>query len=337
MASLPDATSSVSAVGRPSYPPPPLLEPAWYPDPTGRYEARYWDGRHWTSHISHYGATGTDPMLRARFDSTLLRIAGKVALWGVIVLAGWWAYSNYWPSDDRDTDAEAEVLAQNPLTVADVPATYASFDGTVLSPLVGGSDDDEASEAADDDPAEDSGPCAAFDDVASDAEDQPSDASGFRDPAGQSVTNQLFLGADQDFADDYLTALRGDAGPCLEARWLALLSDEYPNLSVTALSVRSMSQPSFGDDAVWWRLSGSLTGGAFPLQVSADVLVVRVDRAVSEYVFSGVGLPIGVDVQRDAIQPHSARLRAAVEALDAEDDADDQDDAGDDQAGEDAP
>lgn len=34
----------------------------WYPDPTGRNELRYWDGRNWTDHISNRGQQGADPL-----------------------------------------------------------------------------------------------------------------------------------------------------------------------------------------------------------------------------------------------------------------------------------
>jgi uncharacterized protein YxjI len=34
----------------------------WYPDPTGRHQHRYWDGRAWTDHVSDNGVTGTDPV-----------------------------------------------------------------------------------------------------------------------------------------------------------------------------------------------------------------------------------------------------------------------------------
>jgi hypothetical protein len=33
----------------------------WYPDPSGRYEMRYWDGDKWTEHVSRQGQTFTDP------------------------------------------------------------------------------------------------------------------------------------------------------------------------------------------------------------------------------------------------------------------------------------
>jgi uncharacterized protein YxjI len=32
----------------------------WYPDPMGRHELRYWDGRGWTDHVSDQGVAATD-------------------------------------------------------------------------------------------------------------------------------------------------------------------------------------------------------------------------------------------------------------------------------------
>lgn len=34
----------------------------WYPDPTGRYDYRYWDGEQWTGHVSTAGSTEWDPL-----------------------------------------------------------------------------------------------------------------------------------------------------------------------------------------------------------------------------------------------------------------------------------
>ena len=33
----------------------------WYPDPSGRYEMRYWDGLAWAEHVSRQGQQFTDP------------------------------------------------------------------------------------------------------------------------------------------------------------------------------------------------------------------------------------------------------------------------------------
>jgi hypothetical protein len=45
-----EATSSESAAG------------AWHPDPTGRFEQRYWDGESWTEHVANGGSRSTDPV-----------------------------------------------------------------------------------------------------------------------------------------------------------------------------------------------------------------------------------------------------------------------------------
>jgi hypothetical protein len=39
----------------------PTTPAGWYPDPSGRYEMRYWDGDKWTEHVSRQGQTFTDP------------------------------------------------------------------------------------------------------------------------------------------------------------------------------------------------------------------------------------------------------------------------------------
>ena len=49
------ATSTASSVGDAVAP------AAWYPDPSGRYELRYWNGSAWTEHVSRSGQQFTDP------------------------------------------------------------------------------------------------------------------------------------------------------------------------------------------------------------------------------------------------------------------------------------
>jgi hypothetical protein len=34
---------------------------AWYADPSGRYELRYWNGKEWTEHVARSGQQFTDP------------------------------------------------------------------------------------------------------------------------------------------------------------------------------------------------------------------------------------------------------------------------------------
>ena len=36
--------------------------PAWYPDPTGRHDHRWWDGAEWTAHVADAGVAAIDPL-----------------------------------------------------------------------------------------------------------------------------------------------------------------------------------------------------------------------------------------------------------------------------------
>jgi hypothetical protein len=38
--------------------------PAWYPDPTRRYQLRMWDGSRWTHHVATQGRVMSDPVVR---------------------------------------------------------------------------------------------------------------------------------------------------------------------------------------------------------------------------------------------------------------------------------
>jgi len=40
----------------------PQAPAGWHPDPTGRHERRYWDGRLWTDQVADAGETTTDPL-----------------------------------------------------------------------------------------------------------------------------------------------------------------------------------------------------------------------------------------------------------------------------------
>jgi hypothetical protein len=50
--------------GVPPVPPAPIPHPlfGWYPDPAGRHEQRYWDGRYWSEHVRDGGTRSTDPV-----------------------------------------------------------------------------------------------------------------------------------------------------------------------------------------------------------------------------------------------------------------------------------
>jgi hypothetical protein len=65
----PLATDSNSALGSTSGyasahtagPTTPAVPAAWYKDPSGRFELRYWNGTTWTEHVSRSGQQFTDP------------------------------------------------------------------------------------------------------------------------------------------------------------------------------------------------------------------------------------------------------------------------------------
>lgn len=52
-------TQAAPATPQPSAP---IVPAGWHPDPTGRYQLRYWDGASWTAHVSIQGVQGSDPM-----------------------------------------------------------------------------------------------------------------------------------------------------------------------------------------------------------------------------------------------------------------------------------
>jgi hypothetical protein len=55
VASVP-ATVAISSSGGSA-----TVPAAWYADPSGRYELRYWNGKEWTEHVARSGQQFTDP------------------------------------------------------------------------------------------------------------------------------------------------------------------------------------------------------------------------------------------------------------------------------------
>jgi uncharacterized protein YxjI len=50
----------------------------WYPDPFGRHESRYWDGKRWTEHVASHGRQAVDPPTNAQPVPTVNRPTEKV-------------------------------------------------------------------------------------------------------------------------------------------------------------------------------------------------------------------------------------------------------------------
>ena len=299
-------------VGRPPLPPPPLLDPAWYPDPTGRYEARYWDGRRWTSHISHYGATGADPLLRARFDRWWIRGTLRLAMWGAVVVAGIWAFNEYWPTNERDLVADEQLATAAVLSLSDLPDTgWRPGTAPLVSPLSLSVDDEGLVSVL---------ACETLTDNVSDGADEPRRTVSFASPDGLStIAHATTVGDGPGFGRSYLEAMSApEAGACLTALWEAALPGELTVTSTTEMTAL------FGDQTVWWRLTGEDTSGPFLTDSFADVVIVRVDSVITEYVFGGSLSSVGVDVQRDVIQLELARVRELLAARSAEENADEE-------------
>ena len=53
--------------------------PGWYPDPLGRHDHRYWDGREWTHHVGSGGQTSIDPVYAAPPASAQQQPSGSTA------------------------------------------------------------------------------------------------------------------------------------------------------------------------------------------------------------------------------------------------------------------
>ena len=65
--------SHQAAAGAPAQHP-----PGWYPDPFGRHETRWWDGRQWTEHVASHGRQAVDPPTGGSYVPTVDRATEKV-------------------------------------------------------------------------------------------------------------------------------------------------------------------------------------------------------------------------------------------------------------------
>lgn len=51
-----------AVAGPPPTAPQPVRQAAWFPDPTGRFALRFWDGTRWTAHVARDGVAASDPL-----------------------------------------------------------------------------------------------------------------------------------------------------------------------------------------------------------------------------------------------------------------------------------
>jgi hypothetical protein len=102
--------------------------PDWYPDPTGRYEQRYWDGSQWTEHVSSAGQQRSDPLPGAE-------PAGAAA--GDLPGMGDLAAQTAGPDTAAAEPAEADdTAAAEPAEAASYPSGGPGDPGTVAAPAV---------------------------------------------------------------------------------------------------------------------------------------------------------------------------------------------------------
>jgi hypothetical protein len=55
-------TQSIPTTATRVAPPPASAPPGWQPDPSGRFDFRYWNGEEWTEFVSKDGVSSTDPV-----------------------------------------------------------------------------------------------------------------------------------------------------------------------------------------------------------------------------------------------------------------------------------
>ena len=60
-APAPEPMAAAAPAAAPAPAPADAVPAGWYPDPSSRFELRYWDGTRWTEHVSRGGQQSTDP------------------------------------------------------------------------------------------------------------------------------------------------------------------------------------------------------------------------------------------------------------------------------------
>ncbi|MCL2779985.1 MAG: DUF2510 domain-containing protein [Actinomycetia bacterium] len=90
---------------------------AWYADPFGRHELRYFDGTQWTEHVSSHGRQSTDPPTGASHVPTVDRatekVTGDVRRAGTAGAAGFTGGGSVWDEPILVVNQKAKLIEIN--------------------------------------------------------------------------------------------------------------------------------------------------------------------------------------------------------------------------------
>jgi hypothetical protein len=117
----------------------------WLPDPTGRYEYRYWDGSDWSDDVYDDGLMFRDPMATGKLPPPLERSrrwAPRFALLGagMLLAAGTAATVALVvvPRDGRDTETAGQARAGGTTTTAPSTSSSTTTPSTTAAPAAPG-------------------------------------------------------------------------------------------------------------------------------------------------------------------------------------------------------
>jgi hypothetical protein len=87
--------------------------PGWHPDPSGRWQVRWWDGAAWTEHVASQGRQGSDPAPGGAATADLVNRVVAAALGFVELedtMPGAVPETTITPALWRDADSRPDIL-----------------------------------------------------------------------------------------------------------------------------------------------------------------------------------------------------------------------------------